>query len=191
MTNPEDKALLEMSAELTAAKASPWEPRCIAHAFARQDAQPIDFTMQAWIELEAMRSPLLQGELPEDLEDLEDALNAVGQSAKDLDSAQAIDVGHAVIVVISEAFAMALPMKEPGAETQETEGPDGFGTWLPIFACLVTQCGLSPADARALRVAEAYALIAAHRRNQGWNEAGQPYNGRASILDAGEEAANG
>jgi hypothetical protein len=74
---------------------------------------------------------------------------------------------------VTEAFAMALPMRLPDSPQGGVD--DGFGAWLPIFAALVTQCGLTPQAALALRVDRAFALLAAHRRNQGWEVAGTPY----------------
>ena len=64
---------------------------------------------------------------------------------------------------------------------------DGFGAWAPIWACLVTQCGLDPERALAMRVDRAQVLIATHRRNQGWQVAGTPY----ALRDLEQEAGRG
>jgi len=178
MLSPEENAALDelngLSTEVAAALHSPWEPRCVAQCFRTRGEGDLAFTMQTWIDLEAARSPLLAGELPREMDDLYPALDAFGLAIGGMEPGEVAALATAMLRAVQTAFAMSLAMRQPDAEPGE-ETPDGFGAWLPLFACLVTQCGLSPAEAKQCDVGEAYALTAAHRRNQGWRAAGTEY----------------
>ena len=174
MDAADEQSLHALSAAIAGALRSPWEPRCVARAFVLCHAPAaIVLTMQAWIDLDALRSELLQGGVPETFADLRAAAAVFGLDVEALTPEEGADVARAMQRACMEAFALSLPMQAPGAEGA-TE-PDGFGAWLPLYACLVTQCGLSLAEARSCPVGEAYALTAALRRNQGWTVAGEAY----------------
>ena len=176
MSEDEEIATLQaLSQEAEAALHSLWEPRCLARAFATPPAGAVAFTMQAWIDLEAIRSPLLHGALP-GLEELAATATCFGLPVDELSGADAVLVALALRRAVAAGFALALPMQHPDPEQRAPDAePDGFGAWLPLFACLVVQCGLAPRDARALPVGEAYALTAALRRNAGWEATGTLY----------------
>lgn len=179
MTEAEEDAdlayLVEEANALAEAANSPWEPRCISDAFA-PSTRTFSLTIQAWVALDAIRSPVLFGRAPETQEEFSLALAAFG-----LEPGQALTAEEAAVLAadmcdaVVAGFSTVLPMRSSESSGSSMMG-DGFGRWLPIFACLVVQCGLSPADANAMPVAQAYALLAAMRRNQGWKEAGTPYN---------------
>lgn len=162
------------SAELAAELRSPWQPRCIARAWRTPGEGDLVFTMQTWIDLDAARSPLLAGRAPETIEELAGAFAIFGIP---FDAATPPEEAALIVAAmrraIEEGFAAALPMRPP--EAADDDGADGFGVWLPLLACLVTQCGLEPEAALRLGVTRAHMLISAHRRNQGWEVAGQPY----------------
>lgn len=186
MEDAEAERLRELGRELAGALKSPWQPLAIAQAFASRGAGELQLTMQGWIDLEAARSPLLvQGKL-ETPEQIAAAFRAFDL---DFDLAATIEArpgfqtppDDAVLIigvmrrVIAEAFAASLPMTPPGPAGEDADPFDGFGDWAPIFACLVAQCGITPAIALRLPVEQAFVLIAAHRHNQGWRTAGVPY----------------
>lgn len=173
MTEAEAQELREMGAEITGALQCPWQPRTIARAFATRKEGEVVFTMQRWIDLDAVRSPLLIGQAPKTETELRDAFEVFGL---DLDGATAEDIARIVRVLqreIDDSFAAHLPMDPP--EAGEPGSNDGFGDWAPIFAALVTQCRLSLAEALAIPVAAASVLLAAHRSNQRWRPTGTPY----------------
>jgi hypothetical protein len=177
MTNAELEDLQAMGRDLAAAMQSPWEPACIARAFRTERHDEMHLTMQGWIDLEAPRSPLLAGGLPEDAAQLDDAIRAFkfySFKAEELSPEAAVELAAQMRDAVRAAFATALPMREPDA-TAGSDAPDGFGRWLPIFACLAVQCGLGETAALAMRVDRAFALVAGHRRNQGWEAAGTSY----------------
>lgn len=175
MMTPEEKAqLLEMGQDLTDAQTSPWEPLCLARAFATPADGTLVLTMQRWIDLEALRSPVLQGGFPETIEDCADAAAVFDLSLDGLSADDCARVGQAIARACVNAFAMALKMEHPEGSAS-LKGDDGFGTWLPLWSFLVGECRMSPGDANALRVEQAYALLAGKRRNDGWIVAGTPY----------------
>lgn len=181
MTEIEERELQELSAELAGAMQSPWQPRTVARAFATRAVGEIVFTLQHWIDLDAARSPILTGELPANREETEAMFRVFGLDLGEPEEAELICA--AIEQEIAEAFAAALPMRaEQAAEGED----DGFGEWAPIFACLVSQCGLGRGEALATPVAQAFVLIATHRANQGWRVAGTPY----AVRDVGEEAGS-
>jgi hypothetical protein len=203
MTDTEAQDLLSLAADLAAAEQSAWQPRCVARAMAApEEGRPV-FTMQTWIDLDAASSPLLEGRLPETEEDLHAAVDAFRCGPVDLSAEEAVGLGLLMREAIEEAFAMSLPMNPPGDDAGgSTSLCNGFGDWLPIYAALIAQLGLSRSDARSIPVAEAYALLAADKRNRGWQPAGATYAQRdviqpvtkdegRSVKDEGKEAANG
>jgi hypothetical protein len=180
MTEAEENDLRSLGEDLTGGAQNPAEPLCVARAFATSQPGSIALTMQGWIDLEAIRSPLLRLELPDPPDALEAAARAFALTIDGLTPKEALLVATAMRRAAAEAFAMALPMRLPGGT--ESGGDDGFGAWLPLFAFLISECGLDPASARALRVDQAFALLAACRRNQGWTCAGVSYAQR-DVLD--------
>ena len=190
MTDSDEEDLRSLGRDLAAAQQSPWEPACIAHAFATPRPFAVCFTMQTWIDLAVFHSPLLLGKGCESLAEYEAAAGVFGLSLDGLEAAAVADVVTAVRREIEEAFAMGLPMRHPGASGLSTHTDDGFGAWLPVWAFLVVQCHLSIAEARALPVGQAYALMAAARRNQGWEVAGPTYAWRDLEESAADPAGN-
>lgn len=164
--------LRALSEEIAAAEHDPFEPRCVARAFASGPATPA-FTMRRWIDLSAIRSPLLLGMIPADLVDLAAAAEVFGLAAEVLAPDEQRILAETLRDAISAAFAMALPMRPRDAEQDARHG--GFGSWLPIYAFLVFQGGKSRAEALAWPVVEVFAAIAAHRYNQGWEVGGTTY----------------
>ena len=182
MTETEEQNLRSLAAELAAADSGAWQPRGIARAFALPPEGAPVFTMQTWIDLDASSSPLLEGRLPETEEELHAAVDAFRCGPVDLSAEEAVGLGLMLREAIQEAFAMSLPMNPPcddGGGTMSLSG--GFGDWLPIYAALVAQLGLSRAEARATPVGEAFALLAADKRNRGWMPAGATYAQRDVI----------
>lgn len=157
-----------------------WQPRCVARAFATpREAVPV-FTMQTWIDLDAASSPLLEGQLPETEEDLHTLVDVLRCGPIDLSPKEAAGLGLMMIEAIKEAFAMSLVMTPPCGDADfRTLGlAAGFGDWLPIYSALIAQLGLSCAEAGALPVGKALALLAAHKRNRGWMPNGATYSQR-------------
>ncbi len=157
-----------MGAELAGAEQSRWEPRCVCRAFGRAPGRLV-LTMQGWIDLHAVCSPLLEGQLPDgdDLEhQLSAAVDAFDLGPLEVTPEEAYELGMAMLNAVNAAFETQLKMRPPGES--QAQAPGGFGNFLPILACLIAQLGMSRADALATPVAQAFALIAAHRRNQGW-----------------------
>lgn len=175
MTEIEAQNLHSLAADLAAAEQSPWQPRCIARAFATPRAGAVVFTMQTWIDLDGASSPLLEGQLPETTEQISDAVDAFGCGPVDLSVEEALGLGLMMREAIEEAFAMSLPMSPPDDGDGAVSLSGGCGDWLPIYAALVAQLGLSRADARATPVGEAFALLAADKRNRGWHPTGATY----------------
>jgi hypothetical protein len=182
MTETEEQQLRELGDDLAKANADTSEPRSIVRAFATSQKNHIALTMQNWIDLEAIRSPLLRLQLPEHLEELELAANVFRMSVRTLTVEAAISVARSIRRAVAEAFSLALPMRRAnGAAGGSASGGDGFGAWLPLFAFLISECGLDPATAHALRVDQAFALLAACRRNQGWQCTGANYAERETL----------
>lgn len=181
MTEAETQQLHELSAELSAAELSPWQPRTISRAFTRRGLGEVRFTMQVWIDLDAAQSPLLLGDLPENLAQTTDAFDAFELDLGEPE--EAVLICEAMQRAIADAFAAALPMRP---EKSAADEDDGFGDWAPMLATVIAQLGLSRSEALATDVAQAFILIAAHRRNQGWSVAGVPY--RLRDLGEGETA---
>lgn len=200
MTESDVADLHELQAELAAVEREPWEPRCVARAF-RTAQDPFVFTMQAWIDLDAAASPLLLGRLPEVDGTNADALDAIMRdyraafaafghhdtTPEDCTPEELISLGRQMIRVVAAGFSMQVSLARPDGTTGSQQRDDGMGEWLPIFACLVAQLGLSPTDVRTLPVAQAFALIASHRVNTGWRVISEPYALRDAARDDDEE----
>jgi hypothetical protein len=191
MTAQDEQDLRELQAELLDVEVSPWEPRCVARAF-RSVVSPFVFTMQAWIDLDAAGSPFLLLQLPE----AEDALAAfevafeafghVATTPEACDDDELVLLGNKMILTIARGFSMRLKLSPPeGFEAAEAD--NGLGDWLPILACLKGQLDFSLAEALALDVGQAFALVAAHRCNQGWSVSGENYTLRDVARDSSEE----
>ncbi|GEM_PF-7055564 len=193
MTPAEEEGLQSLSKDLAGAEQSPWEPRCVARAFHRGLGEhAFVFTMQTWIDLDFAKSPFLQGELPtarnESPEELRRLLGEYETAFRAFEHVstpaictadELIQFGRKMIGAIERGFAMKLKMEPPeGFEAAATTSRDGFGDFLPVLACLKSQLHFSLAEALALPVKQALALIAAHRRNQNWRPAGDTYASR-------------
>jgi len=157
--------------ELAAAEASPWQPSCIAHAFGRRPR--FDFTMQTWIDLDRVHSPLLQGDLPEEIEQLHDAVDAFKCGPLRVEPEAAREMAEAMLAEINRGFGLILKMQRPAGASATSA--DGFGSFLPVLTALISQLGLSRADALITPVGQAFALLATHRHNEGWMPTGTPY----------------
>lgn len=157
------------------------EPRYVALAFASPLEGELRFTMQTWIDLEAVRSPLLRGENLTTREQVYFAGRAFGLEITE-NTVTAEEAGRcleAMREAIEAGFAMSLKMNPPkGSELGDGQG---FGNWLPIHACLVKECGLDPEAALRMNVGRAFALLAAVRHNQGWDVGGKTYALRDAV----------
>jgi hypothetical protein len=173
MTEAEEQELRAMGGDIAGAMQSQDEPLCVARAFATPKPGAVVFTMQAWIDLELIRSPLLRGELPESANELQAAALLFGMDTEELTGEELVDLGRAIIRAIQDGFSMALSVQPTGEIDESPSAP--IGNWLRIFSCLVTQCRLSDERALAIQVGRAYALIAGMRCNQGWRVTGTPY----------------
>jgi hypothetical protein len=171
-TEAEIQKLKEMGQDLAGAMQSPWEPGCVARAFADARSQ-IGLTMQGWINLDAARSPMLIGLPLETDEDLFAAAEAFEIDLDEMDEEDKALCSLGMERATREAFGMVLRMREPGATG--TMSADGFGAWLPMMAFLLAECRMSYDVACRTFVGRAFALIAAVRRNQGWEVAGEAY----------------
>ena len=185
--DPIDPDLQALGADLAAAEASRWEPRCVAHAFARRPGALV-FTMQGWIDLDYVQSPLLEGRLPDYDADpvewerqMEAAVDAFDLGCMELTAEEWAETGICMLDAIADAFAMSMGMVNPAADLGGASAPSGFGQWLPILACLISQIGMSRLEALATPVGQALALIAAHRSNQGWEPMGATYAQREAL----------
>lgn len=180
---------------LARALQSPWQPACVARAFASGPSR-LWFTMQRWIDLEAIRSPLLLGEIPA-MDELDAALQVFGETIDGKTPAEAVQLAELVLREIREGFAMAVKVTPPEAGGELGVDESGIGDWLALYACLVTQCRLSHAEVMRMKVGAAYALLVGHRVNRGWRVAGIGYAQRDAVTAfestsaEGEEATNG
>lgn len=181
MTAQDEAELRELQAEFAAAELSPWQPGCVSAVFCRPASrEPFVFRMQTWIDLEAVQSPFLLGELPEAEEAVshfEDAFAAFGYDKtrpEACDPDELVAVGEKIISVIKSGFAMRLRLCPPAGQ-RAAQGATGLGDWLQILACLKTQMGFSLSEALRLPVGQAFALVAGHRVNEGWHVAGDTY----------------
>lgn len=180
MTEQDANDLRALGMELAEAARSPWEPRCVAAAFSRH-AGPWVFRMQTWVDLEAVQSPFLLGEMPEAEEALYhfrkafEAFGYEGTTPEECDAEGLLLLGARMVQAISNGFAMRVPVAPAERDMASTSSDEGLGEFLPILACLVTQMGFRLDDALQLPVGRAFALIVAHRVNQGWRVTGESY----------------
>ncbi len=179
MTDQDKQDLQELQAELVAVETAPWQPRCVSEEF-RIAVDPFVFTMQTWIDLEAAHSPFLLGELPEAkdaVEEFETAFRAFGHeetTPEECDPEGLVLLGRRMLAVIASGFSMRLNLEPPDGFSKVTQD-NGMGDWLPVLACLKSQLGFSLAEALRLRVGQAFALMSAHRCNEGWSVSGESY----------------
>jgi hypothetical protein len=164
---------------------SVWEPEVIAHAFARTQHQFV-LTMQGWIDLSAVKSPILIEEHCETVEEINAALAAFGWPvrATSMEPEEELACEELMIAAVRRGFAAALPMSEPGATG--SPGERKFGTWITVLAALVKRLGMGLAEAMQMPVEQAYMLVAAERWNEGWETSGVPYSlrGGSSTLSS-------
>lgn len=184
MTEQDEQDLRELQAELVADERSPWQPRCVSRVFGSASAgQSFVFTMQVWIDLDAVRSPFLLGELPDPdddvLERFREAFAAFGHVAAEpekLEGDELALLGHKILRAIREGFAMRVKLgPPPGSKLAEDPG---LGEWLSMLRFLKAQMGFSLAEALALPVAQAFALIVSQRTFEGWSVQGESYSDR-------------
>jgi hypothetical protein len=197
------KGLRELQEQLAGTARSPWQPRCVARAFRSPEAddrhqisQAFVFTMQTWIDLDAVQSPFLLEELPDPdlgheavISAFEEAFAAFGHTGTtpaECAPFQLVLLGKSMIRVIRQGFAMRLRMNPPKGFESSAGSDDGFGDWLPVMACLKAQLYFGWEEALAMQVERALAVVNAHRRNEGWTPAETPYALRAA--DAASDA---
>lgn len=171
-----DALIAECQAD-TAAPQSPWEPACIASTFASKSSLELllAFTMQTWIDLDAVRSPLLLGQEFATAGEFGAALAAFGHpGAIQFEAEEAAVLTDEMQQAIALGFSTRLGMRQSGEERGDAT-EHGFGEWLPLYTFLIAECGISRDDARACPVGEAFALASARRHLQGWQCAGTPY----------------
>lgn len=184
MTAAEEQELREECNALAQAEQSPWEPRCVARAFMSVTPGALVLTMQQWIDLEAVKSPLLLGRWPENddagIAQRSAAVDAFGLGQLVLEWEEADELWQAMLDAVQEAFAMNIKMRAPGASG--LGAATGFGLALPILACLLSELHMSRLDALATPVCQAFGLIAGHRSNQGWTALDATYAQRDSDL---------
>ena len=80
MTAEEEAGLKALGEELEAARRSQWQPRAVARVFGRGPGEgPVRLTMQGWIDLEWVQSPLLEGGYPRSIQEIEEASSVWGR----------------------------------------------------------------------------------------------------------------
>jgi hypothetical protein len=176
-TAEEIEQLRALGKDLAGALQGDWQPRTIAEAFSTPREGTVTLTMQRWINLDGMRSELLRGEMPAQIDDLAEAAAVFDLSIAEMDAAECLALASALQRSIHKAFSAALRMERPrveGEAASDSEG-DGFGDWAPLLAFLVVECGLGLPGALQTAVDQAFILLAAVRRNQGWQVAGTSY----------------
>jgi hypothetical protein len=173
------------SAKMAAMENSIWQPGCVSRMFANDARGELDpvFTMQAWINLDRARSPLIYGKVPNTWAEAMAAFRAFGLSLEDFECEPeeiGTVVGEVVLkmhAAIQAGFGMAIEMQPPQQKGVEYEPPqkNQFGSYLSLYACLVVKCGVAPEGVDYLEVGRARALVAAMRGNEGWRVVGLPY----------------
>jgi hypothetical protein len=179
MNAKDEQELRELQADLLAAERSPWQPRCVSRAF-RSEPAAFVFTLQTWIDLDALRSPFLLSQLPDPEDDViarfREALAAFGHTITSPEKCEGDELallGHKMLRTIREAFAMRVNLMPPnGASVQDNPGT---GEWLTILRFLKAQMGFGLPEALALPVAQAFALIVSQRTFEGWTVADETY----------------
>ncbi len=177
MTPDEEQQLRELGEELAGAQQSEWQPRCIAEAWRSPVDGAIALTMQGWIDLDAARSPMLRGEVPDQVAEFEVCARAFGVVTERMEGVEMARTAMTMRDAVAAAFRAALKMvpADPQLAPADAQASDGFGDWLPMLTFLVKECGLHLDEALALRVDRAFMIMAAVRRNQGWRVAGMNY----------------
>lgn len=207
MTDAE-KELEAMSAALAAAASSPWSPDCVAEAFLGSSLvigpwSLGPFTLGGWLRLERDRSPFVTGIWPDDSAEVRVAAlaGALGVLVEDsgfgkrdssgimeiLSPEEALQAESMVYQRINEAFRTALPMHNPDASKPKDLGDDGMGWWLKVFTKLVGELHLRPAEALALPMAQAFALVAAQSALDGCVPKGMNWREREALEKAEAE----
>ncbi|HEX8313003.1 MAG TPA: hypothetical protein VF614_16885 [Chthoniobacteraceae bacterium] len=182
--------LYALSREIAEQEQSPWEPRCVSAMFSTVRQKRFRFTMQAWIDLDAIRSPLLDGAIPRKLEEIDEALSIFGfEVREELEADEYIALSEEMLEVVNQGFAMSLGMRDPNEKESSSARPEHFGNWLPLVACMVTQFKIPYETVLKMKVGEALALVACSRHNQGWESEGTPYKLRESEEGAPEPEA--
>lgn len=182
----EIETLKAMGMDLSGALHSDFEPGCVALVFSRFGDRQAGFTMQRWIDLSAVLSPLLSTGVLESDADLLAAADIFEMDVKDATDEDKALCALGMERMVREGFAMALKMTQPDAV--EGRGDEGFGAWLPMYAFLI-RCGFSDAEARGYEVGQAFALMAATRSNEGWNVAGVKYALRDVASEMGDRSS--
>ena len=185
MTEAEERGLRELSADLAGAEKSPWQPRCVCRAFASRPGALV-LTMQGWIDLEAVRSPLLEGKRPQgdDLQaQLSAAVDAFGLGPLKVTMEEADELIDAMLDAIYAAFDTQIKLRQPGDAGPQQ--PGGCGDWLSVLSCLIAQIGMTRCESLATPVCQAFAIIASHRINQGWHVVDATYAQRDAALNIG------
>jgi hypothetical protein len=174
--------LQERNRALAAAANCVWEPETVADGFARSRGSVFTLTMQGWIDLSAMRSPILLEEEPEGGPEeigrqIDDALKAFGWpvTCVEMERDQIEACVSRMIDAVRLGFGAILPMSDPRAAGGRTSKPGGFGLFSTTLAALIGQLGMSRADALGTPVAQAFVLIAADKWNSGWEVNGISY----------------
>lgn len=176
--------LMELQAELAALERSVYQPSCVSRVFATAaEEAPFVFRMQTWIDLDAIRSPVLELRLPHEdegvLPALAGALAAFGHheaTVEELEPEQVIMLFGDMIAAVQQGFSMRLTVEPPRRAESRADG--GFGSWLPLYTCLLGQLYIPRAEVRQMPVAEAFAILAAHRWCHGWSVQGETYKNR-------------
>lgn len=140
--------------------------------------------MQVWMDLDAVQSPFLIGMLPPAETagvEFELAFRAFGYAETTPENCapeELVVLGQLMIRVIQAGFAMRLKLNPPEGFRVQKSDENGMGDWLPVVACLKSQLHFGIAEIPLLGVGQAFALIAAHRVNEGWSVAGETYASR-------------
>lgn len=190
MTPQEEQECLEHAERVAAAENSPWQPRLVAEAFLPQPVRiggpwslgPL--TMRGWLALDARRSPFLSGdpippeEIPGRIAEVLTAFYGIDHDADDViehlppgETAAAI---AAIRALVCSAFATALSMASP-IQGGEPGKEDGFGSWLPVWTALRKELGMGKEEAAETPVAQALAMLATARHNEGYTVKGENY----------------
>ena len=191
MTEEQERELRGLAAELAEVEASPWQPRTVRNAFLPVPVlvghimlQPL--TMIRWLRLDRVQSPFLGGAWPLDTTVQVRALvSAVAILSGDqgVDEERFIQIVtpeetlegfRTVATLISDAFSPDIEMRREGPDVP-AHRPGGFGRWLVLMTCLITDLGLSVSEAMQIPVAQALCLHACHSWRNGFVPAHETY----------------
>lgn len=186
LATPEElEQLRVLSRKVAGVERSAFEPACVSRAFGTPRPGEVALTMQGWFDLSRSRSPLLEREAPLTKEDIDAAFAAFELEWVDLTEQELSDAVDGMLLACEDAWSAGLEMTPP--KDSGEAGNDGFGDALVTLACLIGQLHVPYGQALRMPVRQAFMLIAAHRRNQGWVVTGTPY----AVREMEEEAANG